>query len=89
MKILIDKSFAKDVRSIGNQKILNDLADYLEKLKVVKKLSDIPNCKKLKGSKNAYRIKIADFRIGFVFENETIELIRFLPRSKIYSFFPS
>lgn len=31
---------------------------------------------KLTGCKNAYRIRMGEYRIGFIFENETIELVR-------------
>jgi mRNA interferase RelE/StbE len=88
MKVLIDKSFDKDVQNIDDKKILNSIADVIENVKEIDKLSDINNCKKLKGSKNSYRIKIGSYRIGFVFENQTIEFVRFLHRSKIYDFFP-
>jgi len=89
MKILIDKSFEKDVRKLTNRNILLSIAECIESVKLVTKISDIQNCKKLKGSKNAYRIRLGDYRIGFIFENQQIELIRFLHRSKIYDTFPS
>ena len=88
MKILIDKSFEKDTNKITDQKILHSIADCIEEIQNAKKLSDIPNCKKMKGSKNTYRIRIGDYRIGFIFEKQTIELIRFLHRSVIYNYFP-
>ena len=88
MKLLIDKSFEKDTDKLNDQKLLQSIAECIDLILKVGKLSDIPNCKKLKGSKNAYRIRIGDYRIGFIFEKQTIELIRFLHRSVIYTFFP-
>ena len=88
MKLLIDKSFEKDVHKITEKKILNSIADCIDDIKLKSKLSEITNCKKLTGSKNCYRIRIGDYRLGFVFENNTIELVRFLHRSKMYDFFP-
>ncbi|MFM2290983.1 MAG: hypothetical protein RIS29_796 [Bacteroidota bacterium] len=88
MRLLVDKSFEKDIKKISDKKILNAIADCIEDIQERKKLSDIPNCKKLAGSKNCFRIRIGDYRLGFVFENNTIELIRFLHRSKMYDFFP-
>jgi mRNA interferase RelE/StbE len=88
MKVLIDKSFEKDVERIIDKKILHLLADCIEEIQEVNKLTQITNCKKLKGSKNAYRIHIGDYRIGFVFEKQAVEFVRFLHRSKIYNFFP-
>jgi len=88
MKLLIDKSFEKDITKLSDKKILNSIADCIAEIQLKSKLSELSNCKKLKGSKNSYRIRIGDYRIGFIFENNTIVLIRFLHRSKIYNFFP-
>ncbi|MCL6101941.1 MAG: type II toxin-antitoxin system RelE/ParE family toxin [Bacteroidetes bacterium] len=88
MKVLIDKSFEKDTDEITDKKLLKSIADCIKEVQKIDKISDIPNCKKLKGSKNSYRIRIGNYRIGFVFENQTIQYIRFLHRSKIYDSFP-
>lgn len=87
MKVLIDHSFEKDTDKLTDQKLLHSIAECIEGIQGADKLSDIPNCKKLKGSKNAYRIRIGDYRIGFIFEKQTVEFIRFLHRSVIYTFF--
>lgn len=88
MIVLIDKSFEKDVKSVKDRKILNSIADIIEEIQNTEKLTDIPNCKKLKGSSNAFRIRLGNYRIGFVFEDNQIKFIRFLHRSKIYDYFP-
>jgi len=51
-------------------------------------LTDIPNLKKLKGHKSAYRIKIGDYRIGLFAEGLDIELARLVHRRDIYKVFP-
>ncbi len=88
MKILIDESFEKDTDKITDKKLLKSIVDCIKKVQNKTKLSDITNCKKLKGSKNAYRIRIGDYRIGFIFENRTVQFIRFLHRNQIYNRFP-
>ncbi len=88
MNVLIGVYFEKDTENITDKKTLNSIADCIEKIMSVDKLSEIANCKKLRGYKNAYRIKIGDYRIGFLFENQTIKFIRFLHRNKIYHHFP-
>jgi mRNA interferase RelE/StbE len=85
---LIDESFEKDTDEITDKKLLQSIAICINQVQKKSKLSDINNCKKLKGSKNAYRIRIGNYRIGFIFENHTIQFIRFLHRSKIYNNFP-
>jgi mRNA interferase RelE/StbE len=86
--VLIDKSFEKDTDEITDKKLLKSLSDHIKDIQKFSRLSDIKNCKKLKGSKNAYRIKIGNYRIGFIFENQTVQFIRFLHRNKVYDFFP-
>ncbi|MCZ2222041.1 MAG: hypothetical protein LC122_00205 [Chitinophagales bacterium] len=51
-------------------------------------LDSIPNTKKLKGFKTAYRTRVGDYRLGFFYENSTILLARFVHRKDIYKIFP-
>lgn len=88
MKLLIDKSFEKDTNKLKDQKLLHLIADCIEGIQKANQLTDIPNCKKLKGSKNSYRVRIGDYRIGFIFKEQTVEMIRCLHRSEIYNYFP-
>jgi len=88
MRVYIDKTFAKDTSKIEDKKLLNQIAEIIEDIQSAEKLSALTNCKKLKGSKNAFRIKIGEYRIGLIFEDESVELIRFIHRSKIFTFPP-
>lgn len=53
-----------------------------------KNLKEIKNSKKLSGNPFAYRIRIGNYRLGYYFENNNVELARFLKRSDIYKVFP-
>jgi mRNA-degrading endonuclease RelE of RelBE toxin-antitoxin system len=64
------------------------LADIIDQLQDVHSLSEIPNLKKLKGYKTAYRIKLGDYRIGFLIEDNIIRLSRVMHRREIYRYFP-
>ncbi|MFO7864606.1 MAG: type II toxin-antitoxin system RelE/ParE family toxin [Salinivirgaceae bacterium] len=88
MIVQIDRQFSKDTRKINDKQLLGQLADLIENVQESEKISDLPNCKKLKGNKNAYRIRLRDYRIGFILENEAVVFIRFLNRKDIYKFFP-
>ena len=88
MIVKIDKSFERDIQRIVDKNLLNAIAECIENIRIVQRLNEIPNCKKLRGSKNAYRIRLGNYRIGFVFEQGAIELIRFLHRDTIYDQFP-
>ncbi|MDP3913923.1 MAG: hypothetical protein Q8R96_09315 [Bacteroidota bacterium] len=49
---------------------------------------EITNLKKLTGYKNAYRIKIGNYRIGVFIENNIVEFARVIHRKDIYRVFP-
>lgn len=53
-----------------------------------KSLSDIPQTKKLKGHKSAYRVRIADYRVGIFVEGHKATFARVVHRKDIYSVFP-
>lgn len=89
MKILIDRTFAKDIGKIRDRKVLQNINDLISGLEAVETLSEIPNTKKIKGDKEYFRIRIGNYRVGFEkLDDETIILIRFLHRKDIYKYFP-
>ena len=88
MKINYEKSFLKDIKKLKNKKIAIKLKNILENLEKEDDITNIKNIKKLKGYKNFYRLKIDDYRLGFSFDNNQIDIIRFLHRKEIYKFFP-
>ncbi|GGB15784.1 type II toxin-antitoxin system RelE family toxin [Puia dinghuensis] len=87
MNIEIRKSFEKDALRLPAPMQVQ-LSKLIETLIQAKQLSEISSCKKLSGYKNAYRIRMGTYRIGFLFEKETIELVRVLGRKEIYRYFP-
>ncbi|WP_026769117.1 type II toxin-antitoxin system RelE/ParE family toxin [Asinibacterium sp. OR53] len=87
MNIEIRKSFEKDALKLPGATQVQ-LAKVIDQLSRIEKLSDLISCKKLSGFKNAYRIRMGEYRIGFIFENGTVELVRVLGRKEIYKYFP-
>jgi len=87
MKVEIRRIFTKDAEKLPAT-IQQQLVLIISNLEQTKQLARIKNCKKIKGSKTAYRIRLNQYRIGFFFENETIELVRVLGRKDIYKYFP-
>jgi len=65
-----------------------------EVIKAIKNVEDstsrsqIKGLKKLKGYKNAFRIKIGDYRIGIFIERNNVEFARVIHRKDIYKIFP-
>jgi mRNA interferase RelE/StbE len=60
----------------------------IEEIESANSLLDINNIKKLSGDKISYRIRLGDYRLGIFYENNTVELVRFVHRKDIYKVFP-
>jgi mRNA-degrading endonuclease RelE of RelBE toxin-antitoxin system len=87
MKLKVQPSFERDVKKSPKHIILQ-LNVLLDLIIAAESLGDIPDLKKLSGHKNAYRIRINDYRLGFVLEDKVIVLMRLLSRKDVYRHFP-
>jgi len=88
VKVEFRDSFAKDLKSIKDKSLLNRVKEVVENVEKVASLDEIHNLKKLKGGGNYFRLRIGDYRMGIVLENDTVIFVRFLNRKDIYRFFP-
>jgi mRNA interferase RelE/StbE len=80
--------FEKDTEKELNKKLLKQLADIIEQLQKADHLMEIPHLKKMNGYKNAYRIRFGEYRVGFLYDNNTIFRSRVMNRKEIYRYFP-
>lgn len=87
MNIDIHSSFVKDTKKLPSP-VKQKLADIIVQIKSANNLQEITNCKKLTGYKTAYRIRIGDYRIGFFYTKDVVELTTILHRREIYKYFP-
>lgn len=88
MKVEFLKKFSKDLDNVTVRSVKSNLLRVIELMESADSLDDIPNTKKLKGHKSAYRIRVGDYRLGFFFENNMILIARFVHRKDIYKIFP-
>jgi mRNA-degrading endonuclease RelE of RelBE toxin-antitoxin system len=88
MKVEFLRKFSKDLDQVRTKSTKESVIRVIELMEAVDSLDKIPNTKKLKGHKNAYRVRVGDYRLGFFFDNSTILLARFLHRRDIYRIFP-
>ena len=88
MKVEFLKKFSKDLDTISSKIVKVNLLKVIRLMELVNSLDEIPNTKKLKGHKSAYRTRVGDYRLGFFFENFTISIARFIHRKDIYKIFP-
>ena len=88
MVVKFEKIFTKDLSKINNKKLAKEVKSVIESLENASSLREIKNLRKMKGDATAFRIRIGDYRIGFFFTANQIELTRFLHRNEIYRYFP-
>ena len=87
MELQLDNSFIRDVKK-SPLFVQKEVAVIINSIRTAKNFQEIKNLKKLKGSKNVYRIKVDQYRVGFYVENGIIILSRCLSRKDIYKYFP-
>jgi mRNA interferase RelE/StbE len=88
MIVNYEKSFLKDIQKLNDKKIAAKLKSLLEEFENSHNLQNTPNIKKLKGFDIYYRVKIGNYRLGFSYQDNQIDIIRFLHRKDIYKLFP-
>lgn len=88
MDVIVTRQFEKDTERELSKKMQLKLAEIIEDIRKSNNLLEVRNIKKLKGFKNAYRIKMGEFRIGFVLNENIVMLSRIMNRKEIYRYFP-
>jgi mRNA interferase RelE/StbE len=89
VKVLIDKSFDKDIDRIKDKKILKRLRILISEMEKAETIKDLPSLKKIEGHRYFYRVKMGDYRLGLeVPSSNEVSLVRFLHRKDIYRYFP-
>lgn len=88
VKVEFLQSFEYDLKKIPDKSLKNKIKEIIILLQGSDKISVINKVKKIKGTSNAYRIRIGDYRLGFFYNDNIIELSRFVHRKDIYKLFP-
>ncbi len=88
MLVVSTPSFNKDISKIKDSALARRVEHIIRALQSAHHLSEIKGIKKLSGAADAYRIRVADYRIGFTHHDQTIRLVIFAHRKDIYRFFP-
>lgn len=83
-----EKAFVKDFRKLKNKELANAITEAIKLVSKAPIAYEIPNLKKLTGYKSAFRIRIGDYRIGVIIENNIVTFVAFAHRKDIYKRFP-
>jgi mRNA interferase RelE/StbE len=86
MILLIDRSFEKDAKKLPAE-VQQRLKEIINLIQQSSNFSDL-NAEKLSGSKDAYRIRLGNYRLGIYKEDNKVILSRVLNRKEIYRYFP-
>lgn len=87
MRIIIRDIANKDAKKLS--KVIKEAVnDIVIKIIEADNITQLANCKKLKGHNTAYRIKYKDYRIGIFYEDDTVTVSRILHRKEVYRYFP-
>ena len=85
MKVEFLSKFSKDLDRINIKSVKSNLVKLINQIESSENLVGIQNIKKLVGHKSAYRVRIADYRVGFFYENEKNSSSRSMPGNGICS----
>ena len=88
MKTRFRESFEADLSSVTDSRLLDRVKKVIQQVEGARSFQEIPNLKRLDANGKYYRIRMGDYRIGFVFEEGAVAFVRFLNRKDIYRYFP-
>jgi mRNA interferase RelE/StbE len=92
MKVIVKGTFDRDVDKARSKELRAALDYKISQIERAKTLSQVTGVKLLEGYSHHYRIIIKSknhsYRVGAIIRNDTIWLVRFLPRKIVYKAFP-
>jgi mRNA interferase RelE/StbE len=88
MKVLFRKSFSRDLKGIKDWPVLDRITKAVAEVEAAPGPQVIPGLTKLSGTQNCYRIRVGDYRLGIVMEQDVVTFARCLHRRDLYRFFP-
>lgn len=88
MKTVFTNKFLQQVSAAKLKPIRKKVEKVILDVENATSVSEIKNCKKLKGETKYFRIRIGDYRIGLYIESGIIEFTTIENRKDIYKHFP-
>jgi mRNA interferase RelE/StbE len=89
VKTVYANSFVKDLKRLRATPVFERIKMLaFDTIPRADTLAELASLKQLQQAKNAYRIRVGDYRLGFVLEHDTVIIKRVLHRKDIYRYFP-
>jgi len=87
MKVQFLNSFEKDLNKVPLP-VRHKVVELVGRIEAAASIRQVDQVKKLRGFRNAYRIRIGNFRLGLLVQADFVQLVRILDRKNIYRVFP-
>ena len=88
MNTAFRESFDADLSAITDAALLGRIKKVIEQVEAARTFQQVPNLRRLDAKGKYYRIRVGDYRVGFVFEHGAVTFVRCLNRKEIYRHFP-
>ncbi len=88
MQVRYHSSFMRHIAKIKDKHLAQSIEFTINEVKNAITITEIPRLKKLKTGKDAYRIRVGEYRIGIYIENNIVTFSCFMHRKDIYRYFP-
>ncbi len=88
MLVAFRQSFVKDLQKIHSRQVKLRIKDAIDEVERASNMLELTNLRKLRGHLNYYRIRVGDYRLGIVVDEDTVSFVRAPHRKEIYRHFP-
>lgn len=88
MNVVYRNRFRRDLKKIHDQAVRDAVQVVIERVGAAKSPAGLGDLRKMEGTKNSYRIRVGDYRIGIEIDGDTVEFVCCVNRRDIYREFP-
>jgi mRNA interferase RelE/StbE len=88
LKTQFKESFLKDIEALGDSAITKRIRKAIAQAEQASAPKGVRNLKKLKGGDRYYRIRIGDYHLGLVLDEDALVFIRCLHHKDIDRYLP-
>ena len=88
MEVEFRKSFEKDLSKLRDEALLTTIRALILEIEDAETLDNVSNVKQLKEEGDYYRIRVGDYRLGILLDEDIVVFVRVLHRKEVYRYFP-
>jgi mRNA interferase RelE/StbE len=87
MEVEFLRSFEKDLSKV-KAPLRKKVLQLIRTMEAADTLEQVAQVKRLSGTKDAFRVRLGDHRVGFFHAKGKVQFARLLHRREVYRFFP-